>query len=30
MDRTAVERWIADYRQAWSTDDPEQVAGLFT
>ena len=30
MDRANVERWIADYRQAWSTDDPAQEADLFT
>ena len=26
MDRSDVERWIQDYRQAWSTDDPAQIA----
>jgi ketosteroid isomerase-like protein len=30
MDRTDVERWIADYRRAWSTDDPAQIGALFT
>jgi ketosteroid isomerase-like protein len=30
MNRADVERWIQDYRQAWSTDDPEQIGALFT
>jgi uncharacterized protein (TIGR02246 family) len=30
MDRSDVERWIAGYRQAWTTDDPADIAALFT
>jgi hypothetical protein len=30
MDRSDVERWIADYRQAWSTDDAAQIGARFT
>jgi ketosteroid isomerase-like protein len=30
VDRAGVERWIEAYRQAWKTDDPEDIAALFT
>jgi uncharacterized protein (TIGR02246 family) len=30
MDRTDVERWLAAYRRAWQTDDPRDIAALFT
>jgi uncharacterized protein (TIGR02246 family) len=30
MNRSDVEQWIAGYRQAWTTDDPDQIAALFT
>ena len=30
MNRSDVEQWIAGYRQAWSTDDPDAIAALFT
>lgn len=30
MDRPAVERWIADYRRAWASDAPDDIAALFT
>lgn len=30
MDRTGVERWIEAYRRAWTTDDPADIAALFT
>ena len=30
MDRSGVERWIEAYRQAWASDDPQEVAALFT
>ncbi|HEX6140197.1 MAG TPA: nuclear transport factor 2 family protein [Candidatus Limnocylindria bacterium] len=30
MDRPGVERWIEAYRKAWQTDDPQDVAALFT
>jgi uncharacterized protein (TIGR02246 family) len=29
-ERASVEAWLAAYRHAWSTDDPEDVAALFT
>ena len=29
-DRAAVESWLAAYRHAWETDDPDNVAALFT
>lgn len=29
-DRAAVESWLVAYRQAWTTDDPGDVAALFT
>jgi uncharacterized protein (TIGR02246 family) len=30
MDRAGVERWIEQYRQAWKSDDPDEIAALFT
>ena len=30
MDRADVEHWIDRYRHAWSTDDPKDIAALFT
>jgi ketosteroid isomerase-like protein len=30
MDRAGVEQWIAAYKEAWKSDDPDQVAALFT
>jgi hypothetical protein len=30
MTRAYVEHWLDRYRHAWSTDDPEDVAALFT
>jgi len=30
MSRADVEHWVAGYRQAWKSDDPEQIGGLFT
>jgi uncharacterized protein (TIGR02246 family) len=30
MDRAGVEAWMDSYRQAWVTNDPAQVAALFT
>lgn len=30
MDRPGVERWIEAYRKAWQSDDPQDVAALFT
>lgn len=30
MDRPTVERWIADYRRAWTSDAPDDIAALFT
>ena len=30
MNRADVEHWINQYRTAWSTDDPADVAALFT
>ena len=30
MDRAGVERWMEAYRQAWTTDAPEDIAALFT
>jgi uncharacterized protein (TIGR02246 family) len=29
-DRAAIESWLSAYRHAWETDDPEDVAALFT
>jgi ketosteroid isomerase-like protein len=29
-ERAVVERWLAAYQQAWGTDDPDDVAALFT
>ena len=28
--RAAVEAWLAGYRKAWATDDPADIAALFT
>jgi uncharacterized protein (TIGR02246 family) len=30
MDRADVERWIEQYRRAWKSDDPDEIAALFT
>ena len=30
IDETRIRDWLAAYRRAWSTDDPAEVAGLFT
>ena len=30
MDRAGVERWIEAYRKAWKSDDPQDIAALFT
>jgi len=30
LDTTAIEEWLALYRRAWSTDDRDDVARLFT
>jgi ketosteroid isomerase-like protein len=30
MDRSDVERWIADYRKAWASDAPDDIGALFT
>jgi uncharacterized protein (TIGR02246 family) len=30
MDRSDIERWLAAYRAAWETDDPEAIGALFT
>lgn len=30
MDRTALEGWLAGYRRAWTSDDPDEIAALFT
>jgi uncharacterized protein (TIGR02246 family) len=29
-DRAAVEDWVATYRRAWESDDPGDIAALFT
>ena len=29
-DRAAFEDWVAGYRRAWKTDDPGDIAALFT
>ena len=29
MDRSRVDRWLADYVEAWRTYDPERIAALF-
>jgi ketosteroid isomerase-like protein len=29
-ERAAIEGWLAAYRHAWETDDPDDVAALFT
>ena len=28
--RSAIESWLSAYRHAWETDDPDDVAALFT
>jgi uncharacterized protein (TIGR02246 family) len=25
-----IDRWLSDYERAWSTDDPAEIAALFT
>jgi ketosteroid isomerase-like protein len=30
MDRSAVEAWVAAYRHAWMTDDPDDIGALCT
>jgi ketosteroid isomerase-like protein len=30
MDRSGVEQWVEGYRTAWKTDDPADIAALFT
>ena len=30
MTREDVDRWLADYVEAWKTYDPDQIAALFT
>jgi uncharacterized protein (TIGR02246 family) len=30
MTRTDFDNWLDGYRQAWRTDDPEQIGALFT
>lgn len=30
MTRTDFDKWLDSYRQAWKTDDPEQIGALFT
>jgi ketosteroid isomerase-like protein len=30
MDRSDLERWLAAYRKAWTSDDPDDIAALFT
>ena len=30
MTRTDIENWLDGYRQAWRTDDPDQIGALFT
>lgn len=29
-DRAAIESWLSAYRHAWETDDPDDVAALFS
>jgi ketosteroid isomerase-like protein len=29
-DRAAVEEWVAAYRRAWASDEPADIAALFT
>jgi uncharacterized protein (TIGR02246 family) len=29
-ERAAIESWLTAYRHAWATDDPDDVAALFT
>lgn len=30
MDRADVERWVQGYERAWSSNEPDEVGGLFT
>ena len=30
MDRSEVEHWLAGYLRAWKSDDPQDIAALFT
>jgi uncharacterized protein (TIGR02246 family) len=30
MNRADVERWVEGYRRAWKSDDPDEIAALFT
>jgi len=30
IDETRIRDWLSAYRHAWSTDDPEEVAALFS
>ena len=30
IDETRIRDWLAAYRHAWTTDDPEEIASLFT
>jgi ketosteroid isomerase-like protein len=30
MDRSDLERWLAAYRKAWTSDDRDDIAALFT
>lgn len=30
MERKDVERWVEEYVRAWSSNDPEDIGGLFT
>ena len=30
VDTTSIDDWLARYRHAWSTDDPDEIAALFT
>ncbi|MGZ6298947.1 MAG: YybH family protein [Candidatus Limnocylindria bacterium] len=30
QDRAAVDAWLVAYRRAWQTDDPTEIAALFT
>jgi hypothetical protein len=30
MERADVDRWLADYIEAWKTYDPERIGALFS
>ena len=30
IDTARIDDWLAQYRRAWASDDPEEIAGLFT